>query len=325
MQRTKFGFLVLGVGVTLAACDGVDVETTTSTNWRTSKGACPLWQCGFNSAEVNGRSIRELNLDGAANSDGMRIVGFLAPLGILGNYNLDVEDDELVAVGNGPTLRGHALLGATILVKKPGLLSLPLPITVAGYQEVPSWAAGAPPVATYALLYPDISSLLGFRNVCHGSLLDTLATAATVLGGETYDLDTKVVQPDKPRWLTLACAGSAAAKLRFLNYGPQSDFDGEGHPATVAQRQATLKMLTADYCGTGTSYTANHTPLAWENADGTVQPPYSVGPLEAVWTASGALCLDHTRLPDVTVQCNLPTCAGLGLDAGEWQTNLPAD
>ena len=306
----------------LMGCDVVE-EVGEDVDLRTGTSTCPTWKCGFNSAEVNGRAIRELNLDGAKNSAGVKIVGFLAPAGLLGDYQLDVEGDELIATGDGPTLRGASLVGATILVKEPGLLSVPLPITVLDYQEIPSWAAGGEPVATYALLYPDLGSLLGVRNVCNGDLVDTLATAATVLGGETYDLTSKTVQT-RPRWLTIACAGSAAAKMRLMNYGPQSDFDGAGHPASVDQRQATLKMITADYCGDGTSYTANGTPLEWENADGTVQPAAAVGAREAVWTASGALCLDHTRLAGVQVGCALPACDALSADAGEWQTHLPA-
>ncbi len=320
--------VLIGIVGLVAGCDGVVVEDDVA-----SRGGgintCPTWQCGFNAAEVNGRSISELNLDGAPNSVGLKMVGFVAPAGLLGNYKLDVQGDELVAVGDGHVLRGDSLVGSLILVKEPGLLALPLPIIVLDHDEIPSWAAGAPPVSTYALLYPDLGSLTGMRNVCNGDLLNTLASAATVLGGETYDLASKTVQADRPRWLTIACAGSAAAKMKLMNYGPQSDFDGAGNPATPAQRQATLKMITADYCGTGKSYTQNHTPLAWENADGTVQPFTGVGALEAVWSANGALCLEQTRIPGNQVLCNnvpLPKCAGvrLGSGASEWQTNLPA-
>lgn len=305
----------------LVACDVVE-EVSEDVEMRGGTATCPTWQCGFNSAEINGRAIRELNLDGEANSAGMRIVGFLAPAGLLGSYKLDVQGDELIATGTGPTLRGAGLIGATILVKEPTLLGLPVPITILNYQEIPSWAAGGKPVATYALLYLDLGSLLGVGNVCNGDLVDTLATAATVLGGETYDLTSKTVQT-KPRWLTIACAGSAAAKMRLMNYGPQSDFDGAGNPATVDQRQATLKMITADYCGTGTSYTANGTPLVWENADGTVQSTASAGEVEAVWTKKGALCLGKPRIAGTVAGCALPSCAGFSLDAGEWQTHVP--
>lgn len=313
--------------VMFAACDDPSAVVEERDYAVKSKGGeCPPWECGYNSAEVNGRAIRELNLDGEANADGVRIVGFVAPAGLLGDYALTVEDDELVARAGEKALRGAALIGATIVVSSPGLLKLPVPIKVAGYAEQTAWADGAAKVPSYALVYPDVDALLGLRDVCNGELLGPLTGTAVVLGGETYDLASKTVNPDQDRWLTIACAGSAAAKLRLMNYGPQSDFDGEGHPATPAQRQATLKMLTADYCGDGTSYTANGTPLAWENAEGTVQTSTKHGALEGVWGPAGALCLEATRLADVEVACELPSCASLGVDPlaqGEWITHLP--
>ncbi len=315
-------------GVMLAGCD-LPAESDVDTEQRTyAAGAseCPPWECGYNSAEVNGRSIRELNLDGEFNNSGVRIVGFIAPAGLLGDYKLDVQGDELVAIGKFGTLRGPQLIGATILLKESGLLKPTMTVTIAGYEEVESWAEGAEKVPSYALIYPDLGALLGARNVCNGSITGPLASKIVVLGGETYDLKDKSVVPEQDRWVTLACAGSAAAKLRLMNYGPQSDFDGHGNPATVEQRQATLKMLTADYCGDGTSYTANGTPLAWENADGTVHTSTKLGDLEAVWTADGALCLDSTRLANVDVACGLPSCQTLGVDplaVGEWVTHLP--
>ena len=55
-------------------------------------------------------------------------------------------------------------------------------------------------------------------------------------------------------------------------------------------------MITADYCGSGTSYTANGTPLQYEDAAGTVSFSGTQGAVEAVWTAEGALCLGTTVL-----------------------------
>ena len=325
--RVQMQMMSLGIlAVALAACDtpADDAGAVEARNYAFTNGTdCPPWECGFNSAEVNGRAIRELNLEGEENESGVRVVGFIAPLGLLGNYKLTVERDELVAVGLGEPLRGPALIGATILVTTPGLLGAPLPITIAGYNELRSWADGAAKVPSYALVYPDVDAIKGIRNVCHDGFFGALATNAVVLGGETYDLESKTVNADMDGWLTIACAGSAAAKLRLMNYGPQSDFDGEGHPASVHQRQATLKMLTADYCGDGTSYTENGTALAWENAEGTVQTMTQTGKVEAVWGADGALCLESTRVAGTSVACSLPTCTSLGLDDGEWMTRVP--
>ncbi|MDC0722085.1 ADYC domain-containing protein [Nannocystis bainbridge] len=302
-----------------AGCDDPEIEDT-----RLRPYNCPTWQCGFNAADLNGRSIRELNLDGEPNSDGVRIVGFVAPLGLLGGYKLDTDGDALIARNaQGKTLKGAQLFGAIIFVRKDGPLELPIPLTVLGYQEVDAWADGAAKVPTYTIVYPDVGALLGVRNVCSGDLVDALASAVTVISDETYDLTQKTVNPGQRRWLTLACAGSAAAKMRLMNYSPHTDFDGQGHASSVAQRQATLKMITADYCGTGHSYTANGTPLQWENQDGTVASPGPYGAVEAIWTASGAACLDATRLPDVEVPCALPSCSEYDGPAGEWSTFVP--
>lgn len=315
MVMRRNGWLIVVSMTLLSGCDDPGVDVDARVEFRDS---CPVWRCGFNSAEVNGRAIRELNLDGLPNDDGVRIVGFIAPAGLLGNFSLDTEGDALVARNpQGTVLRGAQLIGATILVKPPGLLALPVPITILNYQEIDAWAAGAPKVPTYALLYPDVGALLGVRNVCSGDLLDTLIAGATVIAGETYDLDTKTVEPDRPRWITIACAGSAAAKLLLLDYGPQSS------QTTPAQRQATLKMITADYCGDGTAYTENGTPLLWENVSGSVELDAQPGAVEAVWTAAGALCLDATRIADVSPGCALPACDDFDLGDGEWITYLP--
>lgn len=276
---------------------------------------CPTWKCGFNAAEVNGHSLAELNLDGVANADGARIVGFVPPPLRFG-YVLDVDGDELVARKGGQVLRGAQMIGAILLVRLPG--GLTIPVTILGQEKVDSWAAGRPPITAYALVYPEPQELLGVKNVCTGSLLDPLANVATVLGGERYDQATKTVV-SSPRWLTLACAGSAAAKLALLGYGPQSS------ATTVDQRQATLKMITADYCGDGESGTANGTPIQWENHDGSVSlgAGEAPGPVEAVWTEDGALCLEATRLAGFEAGCELPACAGLDLDDGEWRTRVP--
>lgn len=297
-----------------SACAG---DETDAARLRGYDNTCPTWRCGFNAAEVNGRSLQELNLDGLPNAAGVRIVGFIPPPLRLG-YSLGVEGDELVARNGGSVLRREQLIGAQILVQS-SLLGLPLPITITAYELVPSWAEGRPPIVAYTLLYPEPLELLGVKNVCSGSLLDPLASVATVLGGERYDQATKTVVPDQPRWLTIACAGSAAAKLKLLGYGPQSS------ATTAARRQATLKMITADYCGGGESYTQNGTPIQWANADGSVAPDpgESLGAVEAVWDQHGALCLEATRLADADVACTLPSCAGLDVGDGEWITHVP--
>ncbi len=322
VRMPKFDLAVSSLLATFLTClSGCDADVDPVTE-RTG-GACSAWKCGLNAAEVNGRSLQELHLGGLPNAAGVRIVGFTPPALYLlgGNYTLAVEGDELVAKRPGSTLRRQQLVTGIINVQVDG--GLVLPVTIAGYSAVPSWAAGGSPIAAYTLLYPELGELL-LRNVCSGSLLDPLASQVTVLGGETYDGVTKKVNAGMTGWFTLACAGSAAAKLKLLGYGPQSNFPGASAPASVAARQATLKMITGDYCGAGHSYTANGTAVVWQNREGTVDSSdeHTPGEVEAVWDQDGALCLEGTRLADADVDCELPSCDGLDLADGAWITHV---
>ncbi len=302
----------------LAGCDGGKDDALEA---RTFAADCTRWQCGYNAAEINGEPFSELNVNGLANSSGMKIVGFISPTNLLG-YKLTLVGDELVAKGGLllGDLKGAALIGSTILVKMGS--GLTVPVLIAGTESVPSWASGGAPITAYTLVYTDLN--LVQSNVCKGSLLEPLTSAVTFLGGETYNDATKTVNAGQNGWFTLACAGSAAAKMKLMNYGPNSNFDGQGHAATPLQRQATLKMITADYCGTGTSYTATGTPILWTNASHTVTPDPNTpaGDFEAAWGPNGATCLETPRRPDLAeaMTCNLPACTPGHVQGTEWST-----
>jgi hypothetical protein len=304
----------------IVACDDTESELSTL---RGGTYQCPRWQCGYNTSEINGKSLQELHLGGQQNADGIALAHFAPPLGLLLNWHLAVEGDALVARGGlfgNSTLRGNQLLGSTIWLKLDGVLTIP--VVIAGYEQVDSWASNGQPVSAYALIYPDLQNLLLLqRSVCKGTLLDPLQASVVILAGERYDLDAKAVIPNQDGWITLACAGSAAAKMALLGYGPHAKFSDQSAPATVDQRQATLKMITADYCGDGQSYTEDGTLLAWENQAGTVIPDDEPGASEAIWTEDGAVCLDVPRIVDrEDVACTLPSCDEFTLDDGEWAT-----
>ncbi|MDQ2671079.1 MAG: ADYC domain-containing protein, partial [Gemmatimonadota bacterium] len=256
MHSQTLAYLTVAASLTAPGC--LDPEVGLEQETAARRLSCPAWRCGFNAADVNGRSLQELNLDGLPGTTGARLIGFTPPLLRLG-YVLDVQDDELVFRKGSSVLRGDQIVGAILLVQLP--IGLPVPVTITRHEQVPSWAEGRPPISAYTLTYPEPLELLGLKNVCSGSLLDPLASVATVLGGERYDEGSKTVVPGQPRWFTIACAGSAAAKMKLLGYGPQTS------TTTAAQRQATLKMITADYCGDGESYTENGTALHWANQD----------------------------------------------------------
>jgi hypothetical protein len=87
-------------------------------------------------------------------------------------------------------------------------------------------------------------------------------------------------------------------------------------------------MITADYCGDGHSFTVAGTPVAWRDAAGTVDPPFSEKALEAQWGPGGAVCLDtprHADLDEVLDRCQIPACDGDDSfrDGVVWRTMLP--
>jgi hypothetical protein len=306
----------------LAACD-IDKtligEDPGVTNPRIGEkgSSCPIWQCGFNAAEVFGSSIHELHLDGQANAAGLRILKVApGPAAAAGGFDrLDVAGDAFVLRdARGAALAGQALLGTHIYLGADGQTFAT--VMIASHARVARWADGAPDVDAYGLVYVDGHHIE--RNVCTGNHDSPRAPIALVLGGETYDMEAKEVRPDpEQRWFSIACAGSAAAKLSLLGYGPQSS------KTTPARRQATLKMITADYCGDGHSYTVDGTPIQWENVAGTVELTAEPAAIEAVWTADGALCLDEARIAGTEIDCTLPRCGNYDLADGEWITYVP--
>jgi hypothetical protein len=139
------------------------------------------------------------------------------------------------------------------------------------------------------------------RPVCpvEDAVTDNPARPAIVYSGDNIDSDHKeVTDRSSIRWFNLACNGTALAKLHFLRHTRQVG----GSNQIAADRQTLLKMLTADYCGTGTSYTINGHPLRyWDGMHGlgrTTFPTLSEAErseIEAMWTPSGAACLNTPR------------------------------
>ena len=78
-------------------------------------------------------------------------------------------------------------------------------------------------------------------------------------------------------------------------------------PASRARQDATLKMITADYCGIGHSFTDQGIEVAWENTAQTVTSNETE--IEAMWGADGAICLDTPRfssIQDIKSTCPEP-------------------
>lgn len=118
---------------------------------------------------------------------------------------------------------------------------------------------------------------------------------AVVFEGDRINATTRTVQPTPDdRWFNIGCPRHTLAKMRLTRNTLHTTTGG------WQQVQATLKMLSADYCGTGTALTVIGTPIVWQqNPPGAAMtyrfPPLS-GNLEARWNENGAICLNTPRL-----------------------------
>lgn len=93
--------------------------------------------------------------------------------------------------------------------------------------------------------------------------------------------------------LYIGCTNAAVGKASLWHYRPEAF--GWWHPYPVEMFEAAVRMIRADFCGDGGSHTMPGTPVLvgdkmWINS-------YSSGNAieEAVWGASGALCVDTPR------------------------------
>jgi hypothetical protein len=126
-----------------------------------------------------------------------------------------------------------------------------------------------------------------------------LAGQAFIFTGDRYDEIAKTVTVGPTPWFNIACAGTSYARMHLSRYTTAGS--DAAHVSTQSQRQAMFKMLYADYCGGGRSFSFEDTPIRFADANGWIPLDLAsrAGSIEAIWNADGAVCLDHPRLESV--------------------------
>jgi hypothetical protein len=307
--------LVFLIGV--AACDGVESEPAPVTVER-----CSYSYCGTNSGVIDHYAFHELNLDGIPNREGFSILGMSQGSDF---YDLSVYRDRISARGTTKVLTGRDLLGARIYLEHKSGMQYAMTIDdVGAVQEVVApnslietyhfrWAAitldqlPGPVHAGAALAIPGFDKV---QDVCPEYLdpdgapeWDEAAryvpvASSLVFEGDRIDAEKRTVEATtNKRWFNLACGRDTLLKLRLT----RSTMNTTGGNWRLAQ--ATLKMLSADYCGTGASFTMRGEPLSWRSLSG-MELLVSPTSFEARWDENGARCLDvpramYTKNPDL--------------------------
>jgi hypothetical protein len=120
-----------------------------------------------------------------------------------------------------------------------------------------------------------------------------------------------------PGRILLTCTGGAEGKCVRFGYKPWGL--GPDNVSLAPYFQACVRLVRADYCGDGTAHTRDGTPIDIFDAIGIQRAETAPGmTFEAAWGPDGAVCVRHTRLPDVLDSVTLATqCPRLEHSIGE--------
>jgi ADYC domain len=291
----------------VAACGGVE-----ATESEVAALGCPVSYCGSNSPTIDHYGFHELNLDGIANQQGFRILGTSIGSDF---FDLRVTGGRIVAAGPSGKLSGVAVLGARIYLEHKS--GKQFAMTIADVTTVSEVVPPFKPVETYRFQWAEIVNgqlpdivhagevlpLPGFdqqQDVCppiftapwSGEWNEAEQVPpynSVVYEGDRIDPVRREVRPNVDlRWFNIGCGHDTLVKLRLAR---TTMLTAKKNWRLV---QATMKMLSADYCGTGMSFTRTGEPLVWRNLAG-MELHSTPTSFEARWDENGARCLDMPR------------------------------
>ncbi|MEP7126228.1 MAG: ADYC domain-containing protein, partial [Byssovorax sp.] len=179
-----------------------------------------------------------------------------------------------------------------------------LELRIDGSAALPAPNAG---VMTYQVSYANGA---GWTPLCGldgaGSPVAAIAMTGTwsqaqgVPGGGAYT-------PDLSK-ITFACRGRAIAKCLEMGYRPGEEPGGLFTPARIEHLVACTRLLRADYCGDGRSWTVDGTLVNLYDNVG-VQLDTQAWKIEAEWTSAGARCTNKAPLTRLSVSgLTPPSC-----------------
>jgi hypothetical protein len=303
---------------------------------------CDGSNCGLNGV-IGVFDFHELNVDsGRANDAGVRLQGMQAPPsgGVRRPLTVAVHRHFLEGHDDPGVVSGAGLRGARLVLAKAGGGGYLLEVQDVGTTFFWVDPDAGDPIPTYNLGYRVLDAAEGtpFRPVCDPAIGGGFAI---VFQGDRYDAATKTVSAAPAvgsYWFNLACLGAVLSKMHLTRHTEAGS--DVSHTTTLAERQAFLKMITADYSGSGRSFTANGVPVQYLTARGwhitghgpdvaQSLPNPTTESIDAVWNEDGAVCVSLPRRscgPQSEVGCSeltraiaaasaprsLPRCEDLG-------------
>lgn len=232
--------------------------------------------------------------------------------------DLDVDGASVRVTRPAGIFTGGGVLGLTLRVQHSKGRQFDLVIDDYLTSKVPYYAGGPPDIDGYHVTYTEVGTH-DTRNLCpYATAVDDgfVGTWAVFWKGDRFNPATGQIFASGAgvgSWFNLSCAGEAPIKMLRARTG-----DAVAPLSPVAQRQATLNMFTASYCGpTGQRFTKLGQAIAWSDLSG----PSEMGEasVEAIWGKNGAVCLNDPRMfnPD-EIACDNPIPMCTAADIAQW-------
>lgn len=319
MGVRSFVSLVSAVGLAACAFDEPNVGITEQ-----GLGCDPDF-CMTNSPLITHYGTWEFNVAGKPNGQGITVLGFSKGSDF---YDLRVEDSRFVGydAGGSPALTEADLIDAAIYLDIGGkqsaivirnralitdvlssntldtyvldwgmVIGRPLPGLMHAGDTVEGGAM--PVIGTTSNVCPEPKWYEEFAKNGFAEWDETIGSMAlyeaVVFEGDRFDPETRTLAPKPDNdWFNIGCGAHTLAKLRLTRHTINT-------APSWQHAQAALKMLSADYCGSGRSFTFSGEPLEWRDQ---LQPGMEylrLGPtdnLEARWDENGAICVSDPRL-----------------------------
>jgi hypothetical protein len=232
---------------------------------------------GNNGMSLNGMSLNGMSLNGMS-LNGMSLNG-------MSLNGMSLNGGELSGTtSEGTPVSGDDLVGATMVGQLAGGTALNLRIDSASELALPHDTVWAYEVSYLSGgTWSPVCGTSGGAPVLAIPLEGTWDNTAGTLTGGSWSASGGS--------FTLACRGAALAKCVEFGYEPWSKVGGV---SLRSYHQACTRMLRADYCGDGTSWTVNGTEVNLYDDLG-IQSDEAELQIDAEWSADGALCANHIR------------------------------
>ena len=288
MRVARIG-VALVAGLALPGClvdDAVEAESVGEDSLEViapngmSLNGVSLNGMSLNGMSLNGMSLNGMSLNGMS-LNGMSLNGMSINGSQLGGFTSGGQPIAGAALV-GTTLNGQLSSGSSLPLRIDGAETLPAPNSdVWAYEVSFQTAQGWSPLCGEIEGEPVLAvALTGTWNLGWG-----------VQGGGSWSNTSS---------FTFGCRGTALAKCVELGYKPWQTVGGV---SLRDHHQACTRLLRADYCGDGRSWTADGTEINLYDDLG-IQADEASWAVDAEWTADGAVCVNHIR----DLQPGFPGC-----------------